>query len=109
MTGAQDGFLLLHIANTSATAMRVDSRILVLAIGALVAAAIVIWVPPAALRRWRSWRRAGRGVVYLLVFLAVLPTVLPYDHLFLHDAHAAADESIHQAHCHVVPGSCSDA
>ena len=45
-----------------------------------------------------------------LVFLALLPSVVPYDHLFGNDAHdSAAEEAVHVSHCHVSPGTCSDA
>jgi hypothetical protein len=41
--------------------------------------------------------------------LALLPAVLPYDHLLpgLH-IEEKADVALHTSHCHVAPGSCSD-
>jgi hypothetical protein len=46
--------------------------------------------------------------VLALAVLAVLPSVVPYDHLLVqaHDGH----EDVHAAHCHgTSPGSCADA
>ena len=78
-------------------------------------AAAVIWAPRTAgrrrlLPRQRSRRRALYVVMGALVFLALLPTVLPFDHLFVHAADASgASEAVHAQHCHVSPGTCSDA
>jgi hypothetical protein len=46
-----------------------------------------------------------------MVFFAVLPSVVPYDHLVpgLHRDTSVAAEAVHQTHCHVTPGSCADA
>ncbi len=46
-----------------------------------------------------------------MMFLALLPAVLPFDHLFMPDTHvdAAVQDAVHEAHCHIAPGSCSDA
>jgi hypothetical protein len=62
-----------------------------------------------ALTRRAGRRRAVRGACGVLVFLAVLPAVLPYDHLLMprHDD-STQTSSAHQMHCHDTPGSCSD-
>ena len=54
---------------------------------------------------------ATRAVMASLVFFAVLPSVVPYDHLLpgLHHDDSAAAEEAHSTHCHVTPGSCADA
>ena len=46
-----------------------------------------------------------------LVFFAVLPSVVPYDHLLpgLHHDQSIASEAVHETHCHLTPGSCADA
>jgi hypothetical protein len=114
MLGGADSIPLLHIANAPARATIIDVRVLVSALLLLLAVATAIWlrcetISRGAIRRRRFWRSATRTTISALVFLALLPAVLPYDHLFLTDAHAAADEAIHESHCHVSPGSCTDA
>jgi hypothetical protein len=110
-----ESLILLHIAQTAAQVSAVDPAALVAAAAAFTVAAIAIWLPcsPLSVRTLRS-RRGRRRVASVtasaLVFLALLPSVVPYDHLFVHDAHAATiDESVHASHCHVSPGTCSDA
>jgi hypothetical protein len=107
--------ILLHIAQTSVQISTVDPTILGAALAVLALAAIAIWLPrsPFAvcmLRHRRHRRRAAGAAVTALLFLALLPSVVPYDHLFTHDAHVDAQEaSVHAAHCHISPGTCSDA
>jgi hypothetical protein len=45
------------------------------------------------------------------VAFAVLPSVVPYDHLLPAASHAAEHgaSEVHTTHCHVAPGSCADA
>jgi len=52
---------------------------------------------------------ACRRIAIVMTALALLPAVLPYDHLLpgLH-IEDQAEESVHASHCHVEPGSCSD-
>ena len=63
----------------------------------------------------RAVRLAMRGAVVLLLAIAVLPSVLPYDHLLLptvshDDGHEHAHEGpAHAEHCHSTPASCADA
>jgi hypothetical protein len=69
--------------------------------------------------RWprRSTRRTlGRWVALLAVGLGLLPSVMPFDHLIPipAEAHAAAaahthPDAVHVSHCHLSPGTCSDA
>jgi hypothetical protein len=107
--------ILLHIGQTAAQVATVDPAALVAAAAAFTVAAIAIWLPRSplsvrTLRSRRGRRRVASVIASALVFLALLPSVVPYDHLFVHDAHAATiDESVHAAHCHVSPGTCSDA
>lgn len=63
----------------------------------------------AVARRMRR-RRIGtafRGVMLTLALLAVLPAVVPYDHLFVEAR--AGHEGSHSDHCHGTPGQCADA
>ena len=57
------------------------------------------------------WRHGWLPVVLLalelVAFLAVLPSVVPYDHLSA-SAHTE-HEDVHAAHCHGTPGTCADA
>jgi hypothetical protein len=81
------------------------------AIGALVLAAAiaVIWAPGTGhgLLLPRGIRRGGRALLGALVFLAVVPHVLPYDHM-LTEAHPDHAEA-HAAHCHGAAADCADA
>ncbi len=57
--------------------------------------------------RKRATLRLALGVI---AFFAVLPSVVPCDHLFLHESIAdEAHNAVHEAHCHLTPGSCADA
>ncbi len=75
--------------------------------------ALAVRLPRPALRALASRhgrRRFSRGMATVLVFLALLPSVVPYDHLFAQDTHAAGEsDAVHATHCHVSPGTCSDA
>lgn len=57
--------------------------------------------------------RTRRRLVMLagsaLTVLAVLPSVIAYDHLLPRDTHADQSAAVHAAHCHGVPASCADA
>lgn len=105
----------LHIAQSVVTVTAIDWRIVALAVAAFAA-----WLT-LTIRPWHASRRTRRRSVTVaasvLVTLAVIPSVFPYDHLFMHEgAHhvsAAAPDSeasaIHASHCHDTPGSCADA
>ncbi len=110
---------LLHIAQSAVNVTTVNPMVVAAALAALVAALAAIWLPRSgAPLRYRMSRRSRRRAVSVVaaafVFLALLPSVLPYDHLF-GDAHPsgaqAADkaEAVHASHCHVGPATCSDA
>lgn len=58
--------------------------------------------------RKRARRRIGGAAISALVLLAVLPSVLPYDHLFA-PAHDDDGAAVHASHCHDTPSSCADA
>jgi hypothetical protein len=80
-------------------------------VACLVALALGIMLGGAAgvlsrLRR-RVQRRVAGAALGFLALLAVLPSVLPYDHLFT-DANAGIGEAVHASHCHDSPSSCAD-
>jgi len=61
-----------------------------------------------ALRRRSTRRRAALFAAGLLTLSALLPSIVPFDHLWA-NGHAEEHESIHASHCHDSPASCSDA
>ncbi len=107
-------FPLLHAGQTALRVTTLDLRITTL--GALLFAGTLVWIwhPPMAPTgfarlRARDRRAIARNALTVLVFVAVLPSVFPYDHL-LPGAHAdGGQEAVHVSHCHVSPGTCSDA
>ncbi|HET6615896.1 MAG TPA: hypothetical protein VFH62_08415 [Dehalococcoidia bacterium] len=103
-------FPLLHVAETMVRVHDLDLRVLVAGILAFAATAALIWTPRRRGRlsvTKRDLRQAGSGIVLALAFLAVLPSVVPYDHLSA-SAHTE-HEDVHAAHCHATPGTCADA
>ena len=105
---------LLHVGQTALRATAVDFRIAAVSASVFVFVLAAIWRPAlpwsaAAVRR-RFVRSIGRRLLFVFVVAAVLPAVLPYDHLIV-PAHIEDDahEAVHIAHCHVSPGTCSDA
>lgn len=100
---------LLHIVQSVATVTTVDGLVVALAVLAFLG-----WLVFAT-RPWRAPRRTKRRVAMvagsLLVALAIMPSVLPYDHLFAHvDAHHGSEAAeVHASHCHDTPGTCADA
>ena len=102
---------LLPITQTASRVTTVDGRVAAIVAVALFGALAVIWrdeLPRLLSPRIR--RAVGVRIAVLAVFFAVLPAVLPYDHLFTdHGAIRAADEATHEMHCHLTPGSCADA
>ena len=108
--------VLLHIAQTAVRVTTVDPDILAGAAASLTLAAIAIWLPRSRfslgmLRHRCHRRRAAGAVATVLLFLALLPSVVPYDHLIARNTHAESEEAAptHASHCHVNPGTCSDA
>ena len=70
--------MLLHIGNTAARWTTVNPWIVALGILLFLAISALIWRPLSARR---LVRRIGPPTVAVVVALAVLPSVLPYDHL----------------------------
>lgn len=107
--------ILLNIAQTAVQITAADPAVLVAAGLVFAAVAISIRLPAPAmsfrpLRQSRDRRRIASPALAVLVFLALLPSVVPYDHLFGNDAHASTvEDAVHVSHCHVSPGTCSDA
>src|SRR4051794_25185454 len=100
---------LLHITQTAARITTVDGRVVaVLALTLLVAVCLIWRDELPRLLSARNRRTLSMRVAAVLVFFAVLPAVLPYDHLFAeHGAISEADETTHSMHCHLTPGSCA--
>jgi hypothetical protein len=100
---------LLHTV-AAATAATVDPAVLLPAL--IVFAVVLIWLwSPRAMRSSRFTRAAAlRLTMTSLVFFAVLPSVVPYDHL-LPGGHVdnPAEDAVHAQHCHGSPASCADA
>lgn len=89
----------------------VSPPLLLGALAALLVVAFAVWAPrPLSVRRLSRWP-AARAVMAFMVFFAVLPSVVPYDHLIpgLHQDMSIAAERVHETHCHLTPGSCADA
>lgn len=100
---------LLHVVQAATHVATVDPAVLALALFAFAAVIAWLWAPrPLSVRR-AARSRTMRTTAAVLFFFAVLPAVLPYDHLLpgAHDDGPGA-EAAHAAHCHVAPGSCSD-
>lgn len=107
---------LLHAGQVMLRVTTVDARVLVLALLIFAFTAAAIWLRAPMSRSFRRGlrrpRTVARSALIMLVFLAVVPSVLPYDHLLPMAGHTdigAANEAAHASHCHVSPGTCSDA
>lgn len=104
---------LLHAAQPSVAMSAVGARVAIAAALAFALAAAAIWRPAVPVRtlfaRTAARRRIARRIALAMTALALLPAVLPYDHLLpgLH-IEDRAEEAVHASHCHVAPGSCSD-
>jgi hypothetical protein len=102
---------LLHIAQAAGKVTVVDLRLVTLAALVLAAVSAWQWAPrPLSVRRL-SRMPAMRLTLAVLLFFAVMPSVVPYDHLLpglRHDDGIAAT-AVHATHCHISPGSCADA
>jgi hypothetical protein len=107
--------MLLHVAQPPAERVSVDGGIALFVAAAVIASAAtncVLACGPMARRMLRRGpvRRTASTACAVVVMLAVLPSVLPYDHIFAHDAGVAeAQDAVHASHCHMSPGTCSDA
>ncbi|MDE3094956.1 MAG: hypothetical protein KGK07_03030 [Chloroflexota bacterium] len=101
---------LLHVAQAATGVTAPDPGIVALAVLVLATVSIYLWAPRMSVQRLTR-APAMRASLGLLVFFAVLPSVVPYDHLLpgLHQDETAAEEAVHAAHCHVSPGTCADA
>ena len=113
------GVPLLHVAQTGVESTTVDGGFVVGASAAFVAGTLAVWRRRAlaSVRRFadrRRYRRFARVCAGLLMALAVLPAIMPYDHL-LPRASASSTTvergtvAVHESHCHGTTGSCADA
>ena len=102
---------LLHVAQTATQVTALDPGVAGAALGAFVIALAFIWRDHLGLlARPRVARAIALRVAAVAVLFAVLPAVLPYDHLFFDEPVAThAEEAAHSMHCHLTPGTCSDA
>lgn len=101
--------MLLHIGNTAARWTTVNPWVVALGLLLFMAVACLVWRPRCVNR---FARRAARPAMAAVVALAILPSILPFDHLLPAPASHAAEHgaaAIHASHCHVSPGSCADA
>ena len=105
---------LLHAGDTLRSTIEVDR--LATALGLLVFTFVGAWLwraelhtAVASLAHRRPRRRLATIAFGVLVLLAMVPTILPYDHLF-DGGHDDGHASVHAAHCHdSTPGDCADA
>lgn len=96
---------LLHASQTVVQALpSATACLVVLAIAVAAGAAANAFT---RLRR-RTRVRAAIAAAWALTLIALLPSVVPYDHLAaaMHTDGAAA---VHESHCHGTPSSCADA
>jgi len=106
---------LLHVAETVVRVTVLDGRVLVAGALLLALATAAIWCPRSrgprragrASFQGRDLRAAGRAAIVAAAFFALLPSVLPYDHLLV-EPHAGHQDT-HTLHCHGAPGECADA
>ncbi len=102
---------LLHVVQAAHAVSTVDPRLVALALLVLSIVLIVTWMPHQMTLQRLTHAPAMRLTMAGLVFFAVLPSVVPYDHLLpdLHHDQTIASEAVHGTHCHLTPGSCADA
>ncbi len=60
------------------------------------------------LHRGRARRNLLTVVAYVAIAIAVLPGVLPLDHMTAAHDDSPAEQQVHASHCHESPGTCSD-
>lgn len=97
--------MLLHIGDPQSWTT-FDPVVVFAGLAAFGALGLYVWAPSVRRRAFRR-RLAHLGMVVAML-VAILPSVLPYDHLVPGAVHAGTEET-HAAHCHTAPGSCSDA
>ena len=99
----------LHVVPS--TVHTVDARLALLTGVAAAISFAWIWFPEQVRAGRRRIARAGlaRTAAMTLLLLAVLPSVVPYDHFFGHVDMGPDESAVHAAHCHGSPGSCADA
>ena len=98
----------LHAAQavTDADGLSLPAIALVVGIGSAIASFGML-VGIQALRHRATRRRATLVAAGLLTLLAIVPSVVPYDHLWQQTGHASEHAGVHAAHCHDSPASCS--
>jgi hypothetical protein len=98
----------LHIGDTLVEVTVLDPRAVALGALVLAGAIAVIWAPRTGLGSPLSpgIRRLSHALLGALVFLAIAPHIVPYDHL-LSDTTGHAE--VHAAHCHGTAADCADA
>jgi hypothetical protein len=98
---------LLHAAQTTVGATPPILIWLACLVGATAAGALLAVLSQGVLSRPRVRRTLAIRICGAFTALAVIPAVVPYDHL-IPSAHA--DEIVaHEAHCHESPAACADA
>jgi hypothetical protein len=105
---------LLHAADSITRATTLDLGLVAVASLGLALILAVLWAPSLGYRpRGIDWHRFRLVAAATLTVLALLPSVVPYDHLVAQSqadaAHSSAGERVHEQHCHGVPASCADA
>jgi hypothetical protein len=104
---------LLHVAQSASELITVDRSVLASALAGMGATILAIWRP----RNWRrlhvfrssrARRRVAGAIAGAAMFIAVLPMLLPLDHVFAPHVHSGGEQQVHASHCHESPGSCSD-
>ncbi len=105
------GVPLLRAAE-AAVSVTLDGRVLMATALLFGVVSVIVWrAPLAGVARAFAHRRARRRAVWtvatVLAFFAVLPAVLPYDHIIADVG--TEDEAAHASHCHGAPGACADA
>jgi hypothetical protein len=101
--------VLLHIGNTAASWTTVNPWVVTVGLFLFLALTYAIWRPRLV---HRVGRRVARPVAIVALSLAVLPSVLPFDHILpatSPEAVASSTSAVHADHCHVGPGACADA
>jgi hypothetical protein len=101
----------LHIAQAATRVTTLDGDVTTIVAAALIVVLALIWRDHLhLLLHRRSARTLTVGLAAIAIVFALLPAVVPYDHLFFeHAAVSQAEETAHSMHCHLAPGACADA
>ena len=104
---------LLNAAQSAAKVAHLDRSLLASACAILGSAVTVTWRPQwraaaNVIRHRGARRRFAAGMMISLMFLAMLPSVLPLDHVVSRHQESQGHDEVHAAHCHTSPGSCSE-